>query len=141
VLLHYLGKQESRNCVFSLKCCTFFTKNTQNTLKYHLVTAEPPFTVKTIEWMHQTGPRILLSVTHMLYVNQDCHGVGRCVKDGSCSSPNLSESQCTVLMGNLTISTNADAIKHITDDKFSFRKTAHWCTVRATQYNCCSALD
>jgi len=71
----------------------FFTKNT---LKCHLVTAEPPFTVKTIDGMHQTGPRILLSLTHMLYVNQVCHGVGRCVKDGSCSSSSLSESQRTV---------------------------------------------
>ena len=67
----------------------FFTKNTQNTLKYHLVTAEPTFTVKTIDWVHQTGPRkrsILLSVTHVLYVSQVCRGVGCCVKDGSCSS-------------------------------------------------------
>ena len=70
----------------------------RHTLKYHQVTAEPPFTVKTIDWMHQTGPRILLSVTHMLYVNQVCHGVGLCVKDGSCSSSSLSESQWTVLM-------------------------------------------
>jgi len=114
-----------------------FTTNTGNTLKYHLVTAEPPFTVKTIDWLNQTGP------THMLYVNQDCYGVGRCVKDGSCSSSRLSESQWTVLMGYryLTISTNVDAIKHITDDNFSFRKTSHWCTVHATQFNCCSALD
>jgi len=79
---------------------------TKNTLKYHLVTAEPPFTVKTIDWMHQTGPRILLRVTHMLFVNHVCHGVGRCVKDESCSSSNLSESQWTILMGYLTISTN-----------------------------------
>ena len=77
------GHRKPENCVFSLKCCIlFFTKNT---LKYHLVTDEPPFTVKTIDGMHQTGPRILLSVTHMLCVNQVCHGVGRCVKDGSCS--------------------------------------------------------
>jgi len=68
--------------------------------------------------MHQTGPRILLSVTHMLYVNQVCHCVGRCVKDGSCSSSSLSESQWTVLTGYLTISTNVDAIKHSTDDNF-----------------------
>jgi len=34
-----------------------------------------------------------------------------------------------------------DAIKHITDDNFSFRKTAHRCIVRAAQSNCCSALD
>jgi len=33
---------------------------------------------------------------------KSCHGVGRCVKDGSCSS----SSQWTVLMGYLTISTN-----------------------------------
>jgi len=91
--------------------------------------------------MHQTGPRILLSVTNMLYVNQVCHGVGRCVKDGSCSSSSLSESQWTVLMIYLTISTTVDAIKHITDDNFSFRKTAHWCIVRKAQSNCCTALD
>jgi len=48
--------------------------------------------------MHQTGPRILLSVTDMLYVNEVCYGVGRCVKDGSCSSSSLSESQWTVLL-------------------------------------------
>jgi len=86
VLLHYLGKQETRmgNCIFSLKCC----KNTRNTLKYHLVTAEPPFTAKTINCVHQTGPKkhsILLSVSHTLYVNQVCHGINRCVKDRSCS--------------------------------------------------------
>jgi len=118
----------------------FYQKHTKH-IKYHLVTAEPHFTVKTIDWMHQTGPRSLLSVTHMLYVNQVCHDVGGCVKDESCSSSSLSESQWTVLMGYLTISANVDAIKHIADDNFSFRKTAHWCTVRATQSNCCIALD
>jgi len=37
----------------------FSPKNTtRNTvLKYHLVRAEPSFTVKTIDWVHQTGPR------------------------------------------------------------------------------------
>jgi len=118
-----------------------FTKNTRNTLKYHLVIAEPPFTVKTIDRMHHTGPRILLSVTHMLYVNQVCHCVGRCVKDGSCSSSSLSESQWTVLVGYLTISTNVDTIKHITDDNFSFKKMVHWCIVCVTQSNHCSTLD
>jgi len=51
--------------------------------------AEPPFTVKTIDWVQQTGLRkhsILLSITHTLYVNKVCHGVGRCVKDGSSNS-------------------------------------------------------
>ena len=56
----------------------FYQKHT-DTLKYHLVTAEPPFTVKTIDWMHQTGPRILLSVTHMLCVNEVSHGASRCM--------------------------------------------------------------
>jgi len=47
-------------------------------------------------------------------------------------------------MGYLLVSQQmSDAIKHITDDIFSFRKTAHWCIciVRATQSNCCGALD
>jgi len=34
-----------------------FTKNTRNAFKYDLVTAEPPFTVKTIDWVYHTGPR------------------------------------------------------------------------------------
>jgi len=120
-----------------------FTKNTRNTLKYHLVTDEPLFSVKTTDWMHQTGPRILLSVTRMLYVNQVCHGVGRCAKDGSCSSSSLSESQWTVLIGYLTISTNADAIKHITDYNFFFQEESRdrVLTAHVAQLNCCSALD
>ena len=114
----------------SRKCCMLFTKNTRNTLKYHLVTAEPPFTVKTIDWVHQAGPSILLSVTHMLYVNQVCHGVSHCVKDGSCSLSSLSVCQWTVLMGYLRAyylikCRVVDAIKHITGDNVSFRKTAH----------------
>jgi len=32
-----------------------FTKNTKHTLNYHLVTAEPPFTVETINCVQQTG--------------------------------------------------------------------------------------
>jgi len=34
----------------------FSPKNTKHSSKYHLVSAEPPFTVKTIDWVHQTGP-------------------------------------------------------------------------------------
>jgi len=34
-----------------------FHQKHETQLKYHLVRAEPPFTVKTIEWEHQTGPR------------------------------------------------------------------------------------
>jgi len=32
---------------------------------------------------------ILMSVAHMLRINEVCHGVSRCVKDGSCSSSSL----------------------------------------------------
>jgi len=34
-----------------------FLQKTQNTAKNHLVRAEPPFTVKTIDCVHPTGPR------------------------------------------------------------------------------------
>jgi len=71
---------------FHLNDACFFTKNTKHSLKYHLVRVEPLFIVRTIDWMHQTGPGILLSVTHTLYVNQVCHAVSRGVKDGSCPS-------------------------------------------------------
>jgi len=36
-----------------------------------------------------TEHNILLCVTHMLSVSHVCHAVGRCVKDGSCSSSRL----------------------------------------------------
>jgi len=92
VLLYYLRNQKTRK----LHLCTLvlhaFTKNARSTLKYHVVVAEPPVTLKKIDWAHQTGPRkhsILLSVTHTLYVYQVCHCVGGCVKDGSCSSASL----------------------------------------------------
>jgi len=43
---------------FHLNAARFFTKNTKHSLnKYHLVRAEPPFAVKTIDWVQQTGPR------------------------------------------------------------------------------------
>ena len=55
MLLHYLRKQETPKLrLFTEILYAFLPKTTRNTLKYHLVTAEPPFTVKTIDWMHQT---------------------------------------------------------------------------------------
>jgi len=42
---------------FHLNAACFFTKNTKHSYKYHLVRAEPPFTVKTNDWVHQMGPR------------------------------------------------------------------------------------
>jgi len=35
----------------------FYQKHTKHILKYHLVTAQPAFTVKTIDCMNQIGPR------------------------------------------------------------------------------------
>jgi len=54
-----------------------------------------------------------------------------------------SESQWTVLMGYLTISTSVRRYQTHHRWHFSFRKAAHWCTciVRATQSNCCGAID
>ena len=40
-----------------LNTACFFTKKHETVKKYHQVRAEPPFTVKTIDWVHQTGPR------------------------------------------------------------------------------------
>ena len=120
------GNRKPEECIFSLKCCMLFAKNTRNTLKYRLVTAKPPITAKTFDWMHQTGPGILLSVTQKPYVNQVCHRVSRCVNDWRCSSSSRSERQWTVLMGYLgtATSTNVDPIKHITDDSFYSARNA-----------------
>ena len=49
------GKPE--NAYFHLNAACFFIKNTKHSFKYHLVRDEPPITVKTIDWVHQTGPR------------------------------------------------------------------------------------
>jgi len=42
---------------FHLNAACFFYQKTQNIVRYHLVRAEPPFTVITIDWVHHTGPR------------------------------------------------------------------------------------
>ena len=49
------GNTEIVSYHLNAACC--FTKKHETQLKYHLVRAEPPFTVKTINWVHQTGPR------------------------------------------------------------------------------------
>jgi len=72
--------------------------DTQNTLKYHLVTVKPSFAVKTFDCLHQTltdrtyreENGKVRYVTHMLH--HDYHirsGVCHCVKNGSSSSANL----------------------------------------------------
>jgi len=88
---------------------------------------------QTIKTYLESEHSILLSVTYTLYVYQVCHGVGRCVKDGSCFLSSLEWKWMNSING--IPQQILDAIKHITDDIFSFRKTAHWCTctVHATQ--------
>ena len=75
----------------------FLCQGTHKThLNYHLVIVELPFIPKVIDCMHHTikaylerQHSILLSVIRTLYVYQVCHGVGRSVKDESCSSSSL----------------------------------------------------
>ena len=81
--------------VFSLKCCVlFYPKKTQN-IVYNITWSElnhPALSKRSTGCTKQDLRRecnILLSVTHMLCVSQVCHGVSRCVKDGSCSSSSL----------------------------------------------------
>ena len=79
------GNRKPRNCVFLLKCRMLFTKKHETQLQISLghSRTEQAFTVKTINWLHQTAPMehsILLSVTHMHCVSQVCRGVSRCVK-------------------------------------------------------------
>jgi len=58
VLLHLPGETGNPEIAsFHLNAACFFTKKYKTQLKYHLIRAEPPFTVRTIDWMHQTGPR------------------------------------------------------------------------------------
>jgi len=95
VLLHYLGTQELGNwIVFSRKCCILFCQQTEKkTEKYHLVTAKPPFTVKMIDCVHQTGPRKGAQHPTVCYPHAWClPSLSLCrllVKDGSCSSSSV----------------------------------------------------
>ena len=93
MILHYLGKQETRKLsFFHLNVACFFTKKTQNIVKNitwsklnHLHYKNDRLGAPHRTWEHS----ILLSVTHMLYINQLCHGVSHFVKGWSCSSSSL----------------------------------------------------
>jgi len=116
------GETGNKNCVFSLKCCMLIITNNTKHIKISLGYS---WTTLYCQNDRLDAPNSTKDpVTHMIYVNQDCHGVGRCVKDGRCSWSSLSESKWAVLIGYLAIATNVHAIKHSTDDNFSFRKTA-----------------
>ena len=105
-----------------------------------------------IDCMHQTIKTylerehysILLPVTRTPYVYQVCHGVGRCVKDGSCFSSSLEWKLTDSING---LSHNLNKCQSLSNTSqmtfFSFSNSVHWCTCikRATQSNCCGALD
>jgi len=109
--LEETGNPEIASC--RLNAAWFFTTKHETQLKYHLVRAEPPFTAKTIDWMHQTGPRKGAYHPAVCYPHALCYpSLSRCqalckrwelffVKPGvNCKS------QWRVLMGYLTISAN-----------------------------------
>ena len=120
-------------------------------LNYHPVAAELSFIPKVIDFTNQTiktylerEHSILLSVTRTLYVYQVCHGVGRCVIDGSCSSSSLEWKLMDSANGISYYLNKCQTLSNTSQMTFSsVRKTAHWCTcsVRATQSNCYGALD
>ena len=61
---------------FHLNAACFFTIKHETQSKYHLVRVEPPFTVKTIEWEHQTGPRKGVVVVVVVVVVGAAAGAG-----------------------------------------------------------------
>jgi len=108
--------------------------------------------VKVIDCMHQITKTylerehsILLSViTRTRYVYQVCHGVGRCVKDESCSSSSMEWKSMDCINGISYYLNKCQTLSNTSQMTFfSFRKTAHWCAciVRATQSNCCGSLE
>jgi len=78
------GNMKPEFGIFSFKCWMFFNQKHTKHIKIS------PICWTTIhcqnDWLGASDRTwegsILLFVTHMLYVNQVCHGVGRCVKIG-----------------------------------------------------------
>jgi len=84
----------------------------------------------------------MLSVTGTLYVYQVCHGVGRCVKDESCSSSSLEWKLMNCINWISYYLNKCQTLSNTSQMTFPSGR-AHWCTciVRATQSNCCGTLD
>ena len=87
-----LRNRKPRNCVFSLKHCTLLCRQTHKTFRLSpgrsWITLHSQSDRLYNVCIRQSLPRraaysILLSATHMICVYQVCHGVVRCVKDGS----------------------------------------------------------
>jgi len=94
-----------------------FYQNTRNTLNITCLQLNHPLVSKrSTGCTRQDLESCCLLPTCYVLTKSLTVPVAACVKDGSYSSSSLSESQWTVLMGYLTISTNVRAINHITDD-------------------------
>jgi len=72
--------RKPENVYFHLNAACCFANKHAKHVKYYIVTAEPPFTVKTIDCTYQTGPErehsILQQVTPTVDIYQVCHAVG-----------------------------------------------------------------
>jgi len=89
-------------------------------------TAEPPFTVKTIDCMQRTGPRkgdsILQYVTFTLDAYQVCHSVGRCASMELLFFRSVSRHiYCWDILLSRQMS-DSDAIRCVVDDNFVFQQ-------------------
>ena len=143
MFLHISGKTGNPEIVFSLKRCMQKRKTYYKILPV-LVTV---IQFKAIDYVHQTGPTgmahsILQYVSLTLEGYQVCHCVGRCVKIGVVlikhRSKSTSQSQWTVLLGYLTLSTNVRCYYRVVYKNFVFQKTVHRCILHSPQSNCCS---
>ena len=94
VLLHYLGKQKTEDCIFLLKFWELYCQQTQKTFILslgHSWTAlcshknQPYAPNKTSE----ASIACYIICYHTLIVHQVCGDVDRCVKSGSCSLSSL----------------------------------------------------
>jgi len=112
--------------------CCFAKKHMWHISKCHLVTAEPPFTTKIINCMHQTGPR------KGAYRPTVCYPCTWCV-----SSLSLCE-KWELFLSSIEVKANGqycwdmllsqqllDAIKRVVDDKFLFQQALHRCVLHS----------
>jgi len=133
VLLHYLGKQETRKLrLFLPKCCMFFHQKTlrispgQSWTTLHCQNDRLGAPDRTQEW--STASCCLLLACSVLAKSVTLSVAVQKVRVVLRQA--WSKSQWTVLVGYLTISTNIRRYQtHHRWQFFSFRKTAHKCIV------------
>ena len=118
------GNRKVGNCGFSFKCCMLLPQ-TRRTLKYHLVTAKPAFTVKTINCVHQTGPRKGAQHTFLsarLTFTKSVTVSFAVSKMGVVLIMHRSDSQWTILLEYVTISTNVRCYYRVVYNNFAFQQ-------------------